>query len=304
VLTHRPAASLDDLALAGELMTRPWLAGSPTAFATPAGIEWWYASSWPDDLGDHLRIWSDDGAPVAWSWHDGTEIEWGAWSGEADMDVEVAREILRVALDEAGGKPVGAWAAEDDMPTRGLLDQLGFVALDRRLSQWQRSATQGPPPLVRLADGYRIHGLAGPADIAPRVDVHRSAFAPSRLTVQKYERLTTLPHYRFEDDLVVEAADGSFAAFAMAWWDPVARVGEFEPVGTHPDHRRRGLSRSLLTFGLHRFFDMSARVVQVFADPADDGPDALYEAVGFQRRAYHVRYERPGSPSPEVRSTP
>ena len=55
---------------------------------------------------------------------------------------------------------------------------------------------------------------------------------------ESYTRLTTLPHYRFEDDLVVEAPDGSLAAFAMAWWDPAAKVGEFEPVGTHPDHQR------------------------------------------------------------------
>jgi mycothiol synthase len=304
VLTHRPATTLDDLALAGDLMSRAWLSGWPGCVSTPAGIEWWHAGSWPDELGEHLRLWYDGETPVAWSWHDGDEIEWHAWTGDRDRDLEVFREILETAIADAGGRMVGTWTAEDDEATVGLLGELGFSARGRRLSQWQRHASDGPPPLARLADGYRIRAVAGPADLPERVEVHRSAFAPSRLTVEKYERLTTLPHYRYEDDLVVVAPNGHLAAFAMAWWDPVAGVGEFEPVGTHADHRRRGLARALLTFGLHRFFDMGARTVQVYSDAADLAPETLYESVGFRRRAFHQRYERPATETPEVRSTP
>ena len=43
-----------------------------------------------------------------------------------------------------------------------------------------------------------------------------------------------MPRYALERDLVVEAPDGSLAAFVMAWWSPDAGVGEFEPVGTTP----------------------------------------------------------------------
>jgi ribosomal protein S18 acetylase RimI-like enzyme len=82
----------------------------------------------------------------------------------------------------------------------------------------------------------------------------------------------------------------------MAWWDPHARVGEFEPVGTHPEHRRRGLSRALLTWGLRRYAERDARIVQVYSDAANAASEALYQAVGFERRAFHRRYERPGGP--------
>ena len=103
----------------------------------------------------------------------------------------------------------------------------------------------GPVAPIAPPDGYTVRGLRGPEEMAARVEVHRAAFAPSRLVVDKYERLTRLPHYRFEDDLVAEAPDGTLAAFALSWWDPLGRVGEFEPVGTHPDHQRRGLSRAI-----------------------------------------------------------
>jgi GNAT superfamily N-acetyltransferase len=79
------------------------------------------------------------------------------------------------------------------------------------------------------------------------------------LNVAKYERLLTVPHYRLEDDLVVETSDGSLAAFALCWFDQDGRVGELEPVGTHPDHQRRGLSRAIVTEAVRRLFLSFAR---------------------------------------------
>ncbi len=291
MLMHRPAVDLADLRLADGLMSAAWSSGSPTCVGTPAAIEWWYAGSWPDALADHLRLWFLDDAPVAWTWHDSGELEWHVWSGDPERDWSVASEILATVVDEAADSLVGAWAADDDHVALALFETLGFRRAGRRLSQWQRHADEGAPPARSVPAGYTIRSVLGPDEIPARVDVHRSAFTGSRLNVAKYERLSTLPHYRFEDDLVVEAPDGTLAAFAMAWWDPVARVGEFEPVGTAAGHQRLGLARALLSHGLTRFFGMGARIVQVYADADEPGPEALYEAVGFHRRAFHHRFE-------------
>jgi ribosomal protein S18 acetylase RimI-like enzyme len=113
------------------------------------------------------------------------------------------------------------------------------------------------------------------------------------MSVEKYDRLTTTPLYRFEDDLVVEGPGGGFAAFAMAWWDPVARIGEFEPVGTHPDHQRRGLGKALLSHALRRYTAAGARLVQVYSSADNVASEALYRSVGFEIRSLHRRYRRP-----------
>ena len=287
-------------------MTHAWLADSVLVAATPAAVEWWHASTAPDPLDAHLQLWSDDGVDVAWSWYDADEVEWHVWTGDPDRDPDVFRAILEAGVAKAGGRPVGSWSAEDDGGSIRVLLDLGFVPAARRLSQFQWRAagdgSDGIPAPVPLPSGYRIRSFAGRDEIPARVAVHRAAFAPSKLTVEKYERLQALPHYRTEDDLVVEAPDGSLAAFAMAWWDPDARVGEFEPVGTHPDHQRRGLSRALLTWGLRRYAERGARVVQVYSDAANPASEALYEAVGFERRAFHRRYERPGDPGADLQS--
>lgn len=300
VLTHRPAVDHDDLRRATALMSRAWAAGAPLVAGSPAGIEWWHASTWPDPLGAHLRLWRDEatGADVAWTWHDDRELEWHVWTGAAARDRLARRALLEAVLDEAAGGALHTWSAEDDDETIADLAALGFAPGELRLSQWQRTVAEAAPlPVPEMPPGYHIRSLRGPEDIPARVEVHRAAFAPSRLTVEKYERLVTLSHYRYQDDLVVEAPGGSFAAFAMAWWDPDGRVGEFEPVGTHPDHQRRGLARALLRHGLRRFAELGARVVQVYSDASTPASEALYEAVGFDRRAFHRRYERPAEPS-------
>jgi mycothiol synthase len=107
-----------------------------------------------------------------------------------------------------------------------------------------------------------------------------------------------VPHYRFDDDLVVEAPDGTLAAFALGWLDPVGGVGELEPVGTHPDHQRRGLSRAVVTGAATRFFNAGVRAVQVYADASEAAAEALYASVGFHRRTFHQRYVHgPSRPS-------
>lgn len=301
MIRQRPASTLDDLRRAGEVMARAWSSGDRTVVATPAGIEWWYATTYPDALVDHLRLWSDEDEAVGWTWHDAGEVEWFAWTGQPARDVAVLEAIIEDAITDAPGA-VGLWSAEDDALTLAVFAAHGFAPMGRRLSQWQCRPADGAALTVDLPPGYRIRHVRDASEFAARVDLHRAAFSASRLSVEKYERLATCPHYRLEDDLVVEAPDGSLAAFALAWWDPVGRVGEFEPVGTHPDHQRLGLARALLRHGVRRFTELGATVVQVYADATDAGPEALYEAAGFRRRAFHQRYERPGPSSTEVRS--
>jgi ribosomal protein S18 acetylase RimI-like enzyme len=307
-ISSRSAAGLDDLQAARDLQTRAWIDGAPFVTITPGDLNWWYAQAWPSDLSERLRLWTSDDRIVGWSWEDGSGLESGAWSGDAGLDVAVQRAILVGAIDRAtararvgGDGTVEAWAADDDAEAVDRLHGFRFErapSLAQRhsatSSQFQRTVEDPDAiPDRPLPNGYRIRSVAGLVDYEARVAVHRAAFAPSRMNVGKYERLSELPAYRSEDDLVVEAPDGSFAAFAMAWWDPIAQVGEFEPVGTHPDHQRRGLGAALLGHGLRRYASFGARLVQVFSDAENVASEALYQSVGFRRRAYHRLHRRP-----------
>jgi len=60
------------------------------------------------------------------------------------------------------------------------------------------------------------------------------------------------PGYEVENELVVVAPDGRFAAFTVIWFDPISRSGLFEPVGCHGDFRRQGLSTAIMYEGMKR----------------------------------------------------
>jgi ribosomal protein S18 acetylase RimI-like enzyme len=114
------------------------------------------------------------------------------------------------------------------------------------------------------------------------VAVHREAFAPSRMTVEKHRAVMAAPTYRPELDLVVTAPDGTFAAYALVWFDAENRMGVFEPVGTDPAYQRRGLGRAVLTEGLRRLRALGARAAYLSPSGANEAANGLYEAIGFR----------------------
>ncbi|MER6177880.1 GNAT family N-acetyltransferase [Streptosporangium sp. NPDC001681] len=82
--------------------------------------------------------------------------------------------------------------------------------------------------------------------------------------------------YRPELDLVAVSPGGDVVAYCQGWYDEVNGVGAFEPVGTHPGHRRLGLARAVCTAVMHAFFDAgghraSSTLAETPATPSPNG---------------------------------
>ena len=292
-ITSRPATGLEDLRAAERLLSEAWLAHGPTAATTPGDLEWWFAQAHPAELGDLLRLWFVDDRLVGWSWFALDETDWHVDFEHRGAGVEDAiLNFIRVAPNSG---PLRAWAREDDPALLAALERHDFRPTDERLTHWMRRIDDGRPiPEPELPDGYTLRTVRGDEDVDRRVEAHRQAFAPSRMTAEKYRRLMTLPHYRPEHDFVVVAPDGAFAAFTMAWWDRAGRVGELEPVGTHPHHRRQGLGRAANLAALRLFASLDAMWAGVYSVTSNAASEALYASVGFEVQTHHRRYIRDG----------
>jgi GNAT superfamily N-acetyltransferase len=59
------------------------------------------------------------------------------------------------------------------------------------------------------------------------------------------------------------------------------QAGEFEPVGTHPDHRGRGLGAATCAFALRRLQEQGGRTAR-----------ALHESLGFHLHSHQVEWRR------------
>src|SRR5262249_29800755 len=112
-------------------------------------------------------------------------------------------------------------------------------------------------PRSHLPDGFELSTVRD-QDVESRVEAHRSAFAPSRVTVESYGNVRRAWPYRADLDCIAVAPDGRVAAYCLAWLDTENRVGEFEPVGTHADFRRRGLAAAVCSFALERLREEGA----------------------------------------------
>jgi predicted GNAT family acetyltransferase len=91
---------------------------------------------------------------------------------------------------------------------------------------------------------------------------------------------------------VIEAHDGRFAAYALLWPDDANGVGELEPVGTAPAHRRLGLAGAACLEVARRLRGLGAGTAVVYAVEGS-AAGRLYGSLGFEQVDRHVELRRP-----------
>ena len=231
-----------------------------------------------------IRLWVEDGAPVAWSLLREDD-------GERHLDHDVHPDHLHL-LDDILRAPEArvAYAFEDDAERRAALADHGFTEPRGKPLHFNARDLTAPPEPPLLPDGF-LYRTIGPADVPERVAIHRDVFAPSRVTESSYAQVRSEWPYRESLDCVVEAPDGRFAAYCLVWPDDENGVGELEPVGVRSEFRRRGLGAAVCTFALRRWYDEGGRraIVYCQSEPAC----ALYDALGFRRHATLLGFGRP-----------
>jgi ribosomal protein S18 acetylase RimI-like enzyme len=176
-------------------------------------------------------------------------------------------------------------ALADDALYIAALRRRGYAREGAALLAFQRTLAD-PPPTAALPEGWAIRSMAElsvPEDLARRVELHREVWAPSRVTLEAYQRLRQAAGYRPDLDLVAVSPEGELGAYCICWADDANRSGEFEPVGARPTYRRLGLARAVLLEGCRRLRAGGAHLAIVYTGAADNPPKFQAEAA---RRLY------------------
>jgi GNAT superfamily N-acetyltransferase len=145
----------------------------------------------------------------------------------------------------------------------------------------ERDLTEVAQPV--LPDGFRFR-TADEAGPQAAVQAHVDAWAPSTYTAEGYEGVRRMAAYRGDLHVLVEAPDGTMAASTIMWLDEANKTAEFEPVGTHPAYRRRGLGTAMLLHGMHlaRAAGATHMTVACLGAPGHPAARGLYYGVGFR----------------------
>lgn len=258
---------------------------------------WWgyFLSTISSDARELYRLWERDGELVAFALFDPRDK-----SFDMPMHPSVASDLLRSEMlawvmtrfnaVRTGSDSLITGSSNDSVAGQeAFLARKGFVR-GKHFYVCHARPLDGNIPTSVVPDGFVVRCVAGADDISSRAAAHRSAFHPSRVTDQQYARLMALPGYDRTLDMTAVAPDGTIASFALVWLDERNKEGEFEPVGTHADFQRRGLSKAVLLEGLRQMRARGMSVATVMSNGGDEsaGAQALYASVGFEpvRRIY------------------
>jgi mycothiol synthase len=286
-IVTRPFAGEADYARMRDMLVDITRLNRHAPYCTVGDLDWWrWTAKVPDQI-NHVQIWFDGDRAIGFVWPGESEADVIVHPdrGEAldDMLDWAERNALAEVEPGSGEVVFETFAyANDAMQNQALLRhgyQQGEAAYRMR-----SQPVDGPFPTPLLPEGYVTRDMrnATADDIEKRVDVHRAAFAPSRMTVAKHTAVMAAPTYRPDLDLAIVAPDGSFAAFTIVWFDEANRIGMFEPLGTHPDHQRRGLGRAIIAEGLRRLSEIGATTAYVDSLAGGPASNLLYAAAGFQ----------------------
>src|SRR5579871_1803793 len=252
--TSRPytaSLSSDDLMQMRMLAQESWRDLQPHTHLHVGDILWRLRKA---DYEAALRLWFDAAGNLAGF----SEFE----NGTLDFQVHphyidaLEPQILTWAeaeasrLVSANGQPatLQAWANPGETGFIALLESRGFHREEAHICLHLGSiADEIPEP--PLPTGFSVRHLRGEEEIEARVQVHRDGWQTTRMTVDAYHRLMTMPGYRPELDVVAIAPDGAMVACCNCWIDEANGVGEFEPVSTHAGYRQLGLGRAIIRYG-------------------------------------------------------
>ncbi|MCH4890607.1 GNAT family N-acetyltransferase [Acidaminobacter sp. JC074] len=99
------------------------------------------------------------------------------------------------------------------------------------------------------------------------------------------DKMKVMDDYDPELDIVVLHNDQP-VAFATVWYDDLNKLGQLEPVGTHPDHRKMGLAKKAIYRGCNLIRQRGAELMYVGSD------QEFYKRIGFKYASEDKVYKK------------
>jgi GNAT superfamily N-acetyltransferase len=239
-------------------------------------------------------LWHDAGGRLrAYAIFDAPNLSFEVLSGEERGEIEehILRWVEQLACRPehlAGETPTLETSCQDHQIERiALLERVGFVREPDCGLHYIRPLDL-PIATPELPPGFTIRSIEEEHEADAWVMLHRAAWGTEWMTVEYRHSMTRVPHYDPALDLVAVAPDGTLAAYCFCYISPEENAltgrndGYTDPMVTHPDYQRRGLSRALLLEGLRRLKDRGVENARTGTGSENIAMQRTAESVGFR----------------------
>lgn len=253
------------------------------------------------DPTDLATIWEDGNGVAAWTLagpsHLSSDVQVRPDMRGGDFEravIEHSEAQLREQMSRYDVKAdrIEAGACRCDVDRVRLLLELGWIEGTKAEYVLNRRSLDRIPD-ADLPKGFCARPAHGLEEADALADLHMAAFSGTSWTGTLYKRYMQSPGYSSDREYVVESPDGSLAAFTVTWRDEINRTGLFEPVGTHPDYRRKGLGRGLLCWAMQRMAAGGLLYAIVQNGAGNAASRGLYAACGFKPWQFEDSYYKP-----------
>jgi predicted N-acetyltransferase YhbS len=139
-----------------------------------------------------------------------------------------------------------------------------------------------PIPESKSPAGFDIRGISGRADREQVAKLIQLVFGHGEwFTADVLEEMVKKSFYKQDLDLVATNQDGDIVAFCTFRMDPISKITQLEPTGTHPDYRGLGLAKALIFEGLRRSVVYGASLFYIGGAAISPAANKLYEVTGY-----------------------
>ena len=181
-----------------------------------------------------------------------------------------------------GGKRLNVWSLESDTYRNERLTSRGYTRGDD--GDYCNAQALSGEFVPQLPDGYALVSAVEETDALRRANAGHIGFNPEEEALtevpEHFTRMEQAPLFRPDLELMTRYQDGTLTSSCVVWYDEMTKTGMFEPVSTHPNHRRRGLGKAMLLEGLRRLQALGAE--RAFVGSYGDQRKAFYESAGFE----------------------
>jgi ribosomal protein S18 acetylase RimI-like enzyme len=204
---------------------------------------------------------------------------------------EIAEKILEWAIDILKNNTdaicLDASCREEDTRRCTFFTENGFTLQEERSIHMQRSLKL-PILKPKFPNGFTVRPLAGEQELTDYVHLHQTVFATTNMTKEMRRAIMRSSEYVPELDLVLVNPTGQLVGFLHCQIDKneIEQTGIqaawTDPIGIHPEYRKKDLARNLLLYGLNLLAQRGIEQAKLTTLNTNTGAIKTFQSVGFK----------------------